>query len=219
MSVISESELIASQIKVLIESGQLVDPDSAKGRLLQEAATLFNEKGYERTTVRDLATAVGIQSGSLFHHFANKEAILKAVMEQAVRFNTARMRIRLAAAHSNRDKLLALILCELESVVGVTSDAMTVLVYEWRSLNEESQKEILALRDIYENLWLSTITAAKSEGLVTGDPFILRRFLTGALSWTKTWFKVGGSMRVEQLAEEALGLLVRDSGVKSTASP
>lgn len=211
MSAVSESELIASQIKILIESGQLVDPDSAKGRLLQEAATLFNEKGYERTTVRDLATAVGIQSGSLFHHFPNKEAILKAVMEQVVRFNTARMRIRLEAAHSTRDKLRALILCELESVVGVTSDAMTVLVYEWRSLSAENQAEILALRDVYEDLWLTTITDAKNEGLVTGDPFILRRFLTGALSWTKTWYKTGGPMSVEELAEEALGLVVRES--------
>jgi AcrR family transcriptional regulator len=209
MSVVSESELIASQIRILIESGHLVDPDSAKGRLLQEAATLFNEKGYERTTVRDLATAVGIQSGSLFHHFPNKDAILKAVMEQAIRFNTARMRIRLAAAHSTRDKLRALILCELESVVGVTGDAMTVLVYEWRSLSPDSQQEILALRDVYEDLWLTTITAAKQEGLVSGDPFIIRRFLTGALSWTKTWFKVGGPMSVEQLADEALGLVVR----------
>lgn len=209
MSVVNESELIAPQIKALIEAGQLVDPDSAKGRLLQAAANLFNEKGYERTTVRDLANAVGIQSGSLFHHYPTKEAILKAVMEQVVSFNTARMRVRLEQAPDTRAKLRALILCELESVVGVTGDAMTVLVYEWRGLNEGSQQEILALRDVYEDLWLTTITAAKNEGLVSGDPFIIRRFLTGALSWTKTWFKVGGPMSVERLADEALGLVIR----------
>ena len=45
----------------------------ARGKLLQTAAHLFRSKGYERTTVRDLASAVGIQSGSIFHHFKSKD--------------------------------------------------------------------------------------------------------------------------------------------------
>ncbi|MBE0953872.1 helix-turn-helix transcriptional regulator, partial [Escherichia coli] len=52
----------------LVATGQLTDPESARGKLLQTAAHLFRSKGYERTTVRDLASAVGIQSGSIFHH-------------------------------------------------------------------------------------------------------------------------------------------------------
>src|SRR5690606_24421106 len=66
----------------LVASGELTDPDSARGKLLQTAAHLFRSKGYERTTVRDLAGAVGIQSGSIFHHFKSKDEILKAVMEE-----------------------------------------------------------------------------------------------------------------------------------------
>jgi AcrR family transcriptional regulator len=53
-------------------------------RLLDCAAQLFREKGYERTTVRDIGAAVGIQSGSIFHHFSSKEDILKAVMSEAL---------------------------------------------------------------------------------------------------------------------------------------
>ena len=45
----------------LVATGQLTDPESARGKLLQTAAHLFRSKGYERTTVRDLASAVGIQ--------------------------------------------------------------------------------------------------------------------------------------------------------------
>lgn len=47
----------------LVATGQLTDPESARGKLLQTAAHLFRSKGYERTTVRDLASAVGIQIG------------------------------------------------------------------------------------------------------------------------------------------------------------
>ncbi|MFT5719132.1 MAG: AcrR family transcriptional regulator [Oleiphilaceae bacterium] len=191
------------------ENTLLIDPESAKGRLLATAATLFNQKGYERTTVRDLASAVGIQSGSIFHHFKTKEAILKAMMEETIIFNTQRMKVKLEVANTPKEKLLALIVCELESINGVTGDAMAVLVYEWRSLNEQNQADILKLRDEYESLWLDVLTLAKNDGLVEGDMFILRRFLTGALSWSKTWFNNKGKVSLDTLAEEALRLAIK----------
>ncbi len=191
------------------QNDQLIDPQSAKGRLLSMAATLFNQKGYERTTVRDLASAVGIQSGSIFHHFKTKEAILKAVMEETIIFNTRRMRAELKNSETSKDKLLALIVCELESINGVTGDAMAVLVYEWRSLNEQNQADILKLRDKYESLWMEVLTQAKNEGYIDGDIFVLRRFLTGALSWSKTWFNNKGKISLSLLAEEALRLAIK----------
>lgn len=183
------------------------DPNSARGRLLKQAAHLFREKGYERTTVRDLAAAVGIQSGSIFHHFRTKEDILKAVMTEAILVNTDRMRARLQGTSSTRDAIEALILCELESINGDTGEAMTVLVYEWRSLSDESQRSILELRETYENLWLDVLKQARSEGLIQADPFVLRRFLTGALSWTITWYRPEGAMTVPELAREAMAML------------
>jgi AcrR family transcriptional regulator len=185
------------------------DPNSAKGRLLLIAATLFNQKGYERTTVRDLANAAGIQSGSLFHHFKTKEDILKSVMVDTIIFNTERMKKEMAKAENCVAALKALIRCELESINGETGEAMSVLVYEWRSLNADNQAMILKLRDEYESLWIDTISAAKRNGLVSGDVFVLRRLLTGALSWTKTWYKPKGEMTLDELAEQALNLAIK----------
>lgn len=167
----------------------LVDPTSARGRLLRQAAHLFREKGYERTTVRDLAAAVGIQSGSIFHHFQSKEAILRAVMVETILYNTARMETALAAADGLSERIRALIYCELESITGETGEAMAVLVYEWRSLSPESQEEILKLRAAYEQLWLDTLQALHGAGLIKADTAVVRRLLTGALSWTVTWFR------------------------------
>ncbi|WLQ14229.1 TetR/AcrR family transcriptional regulator [Hahella aquimaris] len=198
------------QLAQLIEEGRITDPQSARGRLLAKAAHLFKEKGYERTTVRDLAASVGIQSGSIFHHFRSKEDILFAVMEETILYITAKMREALERAPTPRDRLLALLRCELESVLGGTGEAMTVLVYEWRSLSDARQEEILKLRDQYEGLWLDTLSEARDAGLVKGDVAVLRRFLTGALSWTITWYKSEGSMTVEDLAQQALYLVVKD---------
>jgi len=200
---------LSADHQALIDAGTVNAPDSAKGRLLQAAASLFKEKGYERTTVRDLGKAVGIQSGSLFHHYPNKEAILRAVMEETILLNTALMQAALAQSNDPADKVLALIRCELESILGTTGAAMTVLVYEWRSLKEESQLQILKLRDTYENLWISTLEEAKEAGSVTIDPAILRRLLTGALSWTVNWYRQEGDLTIEELAQMALSLAVK----------
>nr|WP_171820111.1 TetR/AcrR family transcriptional regulator [Pseudomonas chlororaphis] len=197
-------------MRQLVANGQLTDPDSARGKLLQTAAHLFRNKGYERTTVRDLAGAVGIQSGSIFHHFKSKDDILRAVMEETIHYNTALMRAELAEARDVRERVLALIRCELQSIMGGSGEAMAVLVYEWRSLSAQGQADVLALRDIYEQIWLQVLGEAKTAGFIKGDVFITRRFLTGALSWTTTWFRPDGSMTLEQLAEEALTLILKD---------
>lgn len=205
-----DEQKAAKVMQELVADGRMTDPDSARGKLLQAAAHLFRRKGYERTTVRDLATAVGIQSGSIFHHFKSKEEILRAVMEETIIYNTALMETALAEATTLRERVLALIRCELQSIMGGTGEAMAVLVYEWRSLSEDSQAHILALRDRYEQRWLEVLEEARAAGYVRRDPFILRRFLTGALSWSTTWFRPGGQMSLDALAEEALALVIRD---------
>ena len=197
--------------QALIDQGIINAPSSAKGRLLQAAANLFKEKGYERTTVRDLGKAVGIQSGSLFHHFPNKEAILRAVMEETILLNTELMKVALSQSDTPEVKVLALIQCELKSVLGETGAAMTVLVYEWRSLKEESQQHILKLRGIYEDLWISALSEAKDAGKVVIDPFVLRRLLTGALSWTVNWYRQQGDLTIDQLAQMTLSLAIKPS--------
>jgi AcrR family transcriptional regulator len=199
-------------MRELVARGLMTDPDSARGKVLQVAAHLFRHKGYERTTVRDLAAAAGIQSGSLFHHFRSKDEILSSVMEQTAIYNTELMRVALARAQDVRERVLALIRCELQSIMGGTGEAMAVMIYEWRSLSAQEQAKILVLREAYEQLWLQVLGEARDSGLLQGDVFVTRRFLTGALSWSTTWFRADGSMTLEQLADQALLLLLKDRG-------
>ena len=193
----------------LVASGKITDPQSAKGRLMRAAAHLFKTKGYERTTVRELGAAVGIQSGSLFHHFKSKEAILLCVMEETIIINIARMHEALKHADSATGRLLALITCELASIHTDTGEAMGVLVYEWRSLSQDKQKYILQLRDEYESLWLSTIEQGRAEGHIKHDGFILRRLLTGAIGWTTTWYRPDGDLSLEELGKQTLMLAIQ----------
>ncbi|MBU2953931.1 TetR/AcrR family transcriptional regulator [Marinobacter sp. F3R08] len=201
---VSQNQILQS----LIAENLVSDPGSARGRLLTEAARLFREKGYERTTVRDLASAVGIQSGSLFHHFRTKEEILKAVMVETIRLNTALMQAAMEAADTNREKLRGLVRAELESINGQTGEAMAVLVFEWRSLSVTSQAEVLELRDIYEQLWLDVLESLEQEGALEAKPFVVRRMLTGALSWTVTWYKPErGGLTLDGLTDQVMAMM------------
>ncbi|MDE1165888.1 MAG: TetR/AcrR family transcriptional regulator [Pseudomonas sp.] len=196
-------------MQALIAAGHLTDPQSARGKLLQTAAHLFRHKGFERTTVRDLAGAVGIQSGSIFHHFKSKDEILCSVMEETIIYNTALLRAALAQVHDLRGQLLALIRCELQSIIGGRGEAMAVLVFEWRSLSPEGQARVLLLRDVYEQIWLQQLAQAHDAGYIAGDVAIVRRLLTGALSWTTTWYRADGALNLDQLADQALKLLLK----------
>lgn len=199
---------VQSVHQALVASGHITDPHSARGKLLQTATNLFRSNGYERTTVRDLASAVGIQSGSIFHHFKSKEAILLAVMQETIYYNTALLQAALEGVVDPKARVLALIECELQSILGGTGEAMAVLVYEWRALSEASRNEVLALRNRYEAIWLDALAQAKEAGLCSAEPALMRRFLMGALSWTITWYRADGPLNIDQLAEAALGMVI-----------
>ncbi|MDP5208924.1 MULTISPECIES: TetR/AcrR family transcriptional regulator [unclassified Microbulbifer] len=189
-------------IGALVERGELTDPGSPRGRLLNVAARQFEQKGYARTTVRDIASEVGILSGSIFHHFASKEQILCAVMREVTIFASARMRSAMQQAESPRDKLRACIQSELEAIHGQAVPGFSILVLEWRSLSKDSRKEVLRLRDEYEHIWLIAIRAAKCPG---GDAALVRRLLVGALSHTYSWFKPRGKgLSIAELADRIL---------------
>ena len=198
-------------IEQLVEEGLVTDPSSPKGALLRTATNLFRRKGYDRTTVRDLARALGIQSGSLFHHFKSKEDILATVMAETIVVCTEQLRLALTGIHNPKEKLLALIKCEIQSIVGDQGESLGVVVVEWGTLSKERREPLLSLRADYENLWLQALQEAREAGLLVMEPAIMRRFLTGALSWIDTWYNPEGELQADELAHLALRMLIGHS--------
>lgn len=180
--------------------------DSPRGRVLRAAAYLFHEQGYARTTVRELAQIVGIQSGSLFHHFKTKDDILCAVMEEAIIYNLAQMKLAIEVGQTAAERLKGLIRAELESINGNTSNAMAVLVYEWNAISRAQQEPLLAMRQEYETLWLNVLEDLKQQGHVHHDTFIWRRLISGATFGTALWYKPNGRISLEELTEITLAM-------------
>lgn len=194
----SDSTLIAT----LVAEGLLSDPQSTRGRLLNCAAHLFEQKGFARTTVRDIGAEVGILSGSIFHHFSSKEEILRCVMEEVIHFARARMAEAVATAGAPREQLHACIRCELEAIHGRAVPGFSILVLEWRSLSAESQAGVLRLRDSYEQIWREVFSAL---GGPLDDPALSRRLIQGAIAHTHNWFRPEGKgLSLDGLAAQIL---------------
>ncbi|MBD3895910.1 TetR family transcriptional regulator [Halomonas sp. ML-15] len=176
--------------------------------LIRVAARLFMQQGFDRTTVRMLADAMGIKSGSLFHHFADKQEILCAVIEDSTRnaLVSARKAVSRADATS-RSQLLALARVHLDTLHD-DRHAHGVALYEWRRLNDEDREHLTHLRDAYEALWYQVIDEARQAGLVQGDSAIVTRFALGALNWTARWFDPDGPMDTARLADELVDMIL-----------
>jgi AcrR family transcriptional regulator len=148
---------------------------SRKEEILAAAASLFRRQGFERTSVREIAQELGMTSGSLFYHFASKEDLLVMIMEEGLRDITQAVRQAQATEKRLPERLLAMVQQHLAALLGPRLDAMTVLLYEWRSLSPEAQQRILALRDAYEALWTESLNEAAQLGLVDPDVALVRQ--------------------------------------------
>lgn len=182
--------------------------DDRRERLIAAAARLFRQQGYECTSVRQLAEAVGILSGSVFHHFDSKEDILMAVMTATIEIMTARLEAAAAADDHPARRLYNLIRCELELLHGDTRDGVTVAFFQWHSLGQDNQAKVLVMREHYELFWLQALNAAHRAGLFGTDPFITRRLLTGAHGWTIYWYRIDGPLDLDSLAGQVLKLVL-----------
>ena len=182
---------------------------AARARILEAALALFHEKGFARTTVRDIASQAGILSGSLFHHFDTKQEILFEVM----RLTTKALGCRAVAAVRDiatpEDQLKALVLCELDAIHGEGIHASRVLVDEWRDLEPEYREHILTEREVYEEVWRQVLQGCAASGRLKGRPPIVRQLLHGALAWTRTWFLPGEPLSLVELTDEVCALVLR----------
>ena len=187
-----------------------VQPPASNRRaeLVRVAARLFRDQGYERTTVRDIGRAVGLQSGCLFYHFRTKEEILVAVMALGITATTERLAAALAQAATPRDKVATLIRVHLNSLLGENQAALEVMLYEWRSVSEAQRPGLIVLRDRYEALWQAVLDEAAAAGLVKPETRLLRRMLLGSLHWSVQWFRQEGRYSVDELAEHMIAMIL-----------
>ncbi|NRR30943.1 TetR/AcrR family transcriptional regulator [Oxalobacteraceae bacterium] len=182
---------------------------SLRAELIEKSARLFREKGYDNTTVRDIAAATGIQAGSWFYHFKTKQDILAAIMEQGMAQSLAQIEAIARLGLPARQTLLRLVEVHLQTLLAPDHHYIPVLLYEWRSLDPDTRGRIVCLKDSYEAVWDKTIAALHQSGEWAMPSRFDRLLIFGALNWTVQWFKPGSGADVQELARQAMLFMLR----------
>jgi TetR/AcrR family transcriptional regulator, cholesterol catabolism regulator len=178
--------------------------DSRLPKVLDEAARLFRTRGFEGTSVRDIARAVGILPGSLYCHFDTKEALLVAVYVKGVQQITDAVRGAVERETDPWERLEAACIAHLEAILH-DDDYAQVVVRVRPGDVPVAHDSLIELRNRYEALFVDLIRELPLSR--STDRRVLRLMLIGAMNSAQTWYRPGGRFNPRAIARKFISLL------------
>ena len=186
-----------------------------RDELVRTAARLFAERGYDGTSMGDVAEAMGLQKGSLYSLTDSKQSLLAdAMREGAAAFHAALDDVPEDAPAIERIRLA---LRGHLAVVAGQLDVATVFTREWRSLEGPAREEIVDARRRYEQRWrlLFREGVERGELRVDLDADAAALLVLSAANWAYTWLRPGADTGA--LADGFTAVVV--DGVRGYATP
>lgn len=184
----------------------------ARRQILDASASLLRRRGYEGTTVRAIAEAVGIKAASIYHHFPSKDAIASAVVNEGVRVVHDAVTGALAGLPPGsgvRRRLETAITWHLLSSLE-HGDYTSASIRAFGFLPEGVRRECREERRRYETVWRDLVADARRKGAV--DPAIspdaIRLLLLGAVNWAGEWYRPD-RMGIDVIARDFAACVLR----------
>ncbi len=176
--------------------------------MVRLAGQLFAQKGYRATTVREIADAAGILSGSLYHHFDSKESIGDEILARFLDEILADYRAAVASG-GEPNQVLAQIVRTTSKTLAGNRAALTMLQNDWHYFTSQPRFRYLraALREV-ERTWISQLERGIEAGAFRADldPALTYRLLRDVL-WIPAARNRPGGYSAEQVADAFLELL------------
>lgn len=169
-------------------------------RVLDAAAKLFREQGFEKTTLKEIAEACDMLPGSLHYRYASKEQMLVDMMRLGMDRVMSGARAAAQGIDDPVEQAHRVLQAHLDTLV-TGSDTVYVLLFEWRSVTGKARAELIALRDAYETQWMMLLKNLRKQGLVRDDIdlHLLRLVAFGAMNWVSTWYHAGGRYSLDDI--------------------
>ncbi len=169
-------------------------------QLRRVAVRLFREHGYDGTSMQDLAEALGMHRGSLYHYIDSKEDLLYGIVETAMdRFNEEVRPILEGDGHPQR-RLEQAVAAHLR-IAADEPDELTLLQVEVKALAPERRQRIVAERDAYEHAWRALIREGMRDGVFgCADERSAGFMILAACNWFSQWYRPDGPLGVDDFA-------------------
>jgi AcrR family transcriptional regulator len=170
--------------------------------ILEVALRQIVEHGYEATTVRTIARAVGVTVPALYYHYENKQAILVALLDHAMELVTSHVDAALAEAGDDPVQRLSAVVEAIVLYMANHSD-LAFVDSERRSLTPENLKHYLAYRDRIDGLIQDAIEDGCRAGVfLTPVPDEVRRAILSMCQGVAGWFHATGPKTPDVTAKD-----------------
>lgn len=189
--------------------------ESRKEVILKSVASLFRERGYKATSMRDIAQNIGIQAASLYNHIESKTELLKDICFQVTDIHDAFMNSLLQKKVTSLEKIEELIRFQVKEMIynfdfnGVAND-------QWINLPDEEKNEFRKRRHQYRKHMNEIISKGIQDGEIKSDInvpstiWLILNAIYGLESWHRS--RVQGNVTPEELEESLILILI--SGIR-----
>lgn len=173
--------------------------------ILRISTDVFNRHGYEATSMGILAENLGISKSAIYHHVPSKEELLRLALEQALG-GLEEILTHDAATSGPAAARLEFVLRATIRVLVERLPFVTLLL-RLRG-NTDMERQALTRRRAFDKEVTALVTAAQHEGTLRDDiaPATVTRLLFGTINSIVEWYKPGGSLTAEKLADDVLGM-------------
>lgn len=192
----------------------IADP---KQEILRTAARLFQQRGYDATSMNDVAAALKLSKGGLYHHFQSKDEILFEIMNHAMEITQERVLNPVRGIADAEERLRALIKLHIEVVLSPRDREITVMLHENHPLPPSLRKRINARKKEYVHFLEELIAEAQEKtqrlGTLKGfsRPKVSARAaafaMLGMINWIYQWYKPEGELQAQQLVPQFTELI------------
>jgi AcrR family transcriptional regulator len=183
-------------------AGGAAGDEGMRARIMRAAAALFRRQGFERTTMQQIAAAVGLTKAALYHHVTGKQALLFEILQHTIERSLPELE-RIAAAPLPADERLrrAARLHVLALVADL--DNVACFIEEGRSLAPEYSEAYLASRDRYESIFRRIIAdGIAASRFAPADVQVAGFAILGMVNWVVRWYRPDGRQTAQAIADQ-----------------
>ncbi len=196
--------------------------DLRRAAMCRTAAQIFRDRGFDATSVSDIARALGLTKAGLYHHFESKEALLFEIMMFGMDKVRDEVVLPVRTIRDPEERLRQLIVRHAR-ITTRGQGAVAHLGDEIRALPPSARKQIEQRMHVYLDLVRGTLDELKAAGrLRPVDRTVAAFSIIGMILWLPRWFRADGRLTQEQVADGVAnlalgGLLAPDSGKAADA--
>jgi AcrR family transcriptional regulator len=181
-----------------------------RSRVYEVAAEVFHRKGYDNTSMSDVATAAGLTKAGLYHHVSSKESLLYTLLDSGLDFTESYVMKPLEGIADPLDRLKTMIELHLRLVLEERNLEVTGLLHECKSLSPADQARINRRKKEYVRMSTRVIADVMKKYKVADlDPKLAAFALLGMLNWTYQWYKTAGSNSRDEITRNFQAIFLR----------